>query len=243
MSQLLSGASRNVNEGVRLINAGRRNEGIVLFNDALDKIRGVRLVFPMNHEARLLQMQIEQHTDPAAFNRDFRERLNAAVQQVKNRNAEAYADLLSYAAINPNFPGMRAIITQAEIDMGFRPPPPNPADLAQSAELTRAAQANINNGSQVLLMVAEVQLTDAIKLDANNIQAQTLMDRLRILLRGSGSIVLPSNVQVQYNNALQEFLQGNILTAHAIVEQLLQTPANRNSTQIMDLRRRIDLRL
>ena len=239
MSQLISTASRSYNEGVSLINAGRRQEGILRFNEALDKTREVRLMFPMNHNARMLELRIEQQTDMAAFNAHFQQRLNQAVGGARARSIESFADLQDLAAINPQFPGIQAILTQAEIDMGFRPPPPNPADIARSADLTRTAEAHVDSRDPLRFGVAEAQLEEAIRLNPNNTLAQSLMDQLH-MIAGTGTFVLPSHAQTQYNIALQEFLRGNYLTANAIVQQLLQDPASQRSTLILDLRRRID---
>ncbi|MCL2373954.1 MAG: hypothetical protein FWC65_01765, partial [Treponema sp.] len=238
MSQLLSTANRSYAEGVSHINAGRRSRGVELFNDALDKTREVRLIFPMNHSARILELRIEQQIDITAFNANFQQRLNQAVAGARVGDPEAFVDLQDLAEINPQFPGIQGMLVQAEIAMGFRPPPPNPADLARSAELTRTAAPHVDSGDPVLLSVAETQLGEAIALDPNNTQAQILMDRLHILL-GIGTPVLSSHDQAQYNIALQEFLRGNHLTANAIVQQLLLNPENQRSPIVMELQRRI----
>ena len=240
MSQLLSTASRSYNEGVSLMDAGQRQAGLARFNEALDKTREVRLMFPMNHDARMLELRIEQHTDTAAFNARFQSRLNAAVAGVGARELESFADLQDLAEINPHFPGIQAMLTQAEISMGFRPAPPNPANIARSAELTGTAEAHIISRDPVLLGVAETQLEEAIRLNPNNTHAQNLMDQLNVLLTGTGTFVLSSHAQTQYNIALQEFLRGNHLMANAIVQQLLQDPESQRSTLVQDLRRRID---
>ena len=240
VSQLLSNANRTYNEGVSLINAGRRQEGLARFNRALEKTREVRIMFPMNHSARMLELRIEQRTDTEAFNASFQQRINQAVAGSRARNVESFADLQDLAAINPQFPGIRSILAQAEIDMGFRMPPPDPADIARSTDLTRTAEVHVTNRDPVFFAVAQAQLEEAIRLNTNNIQAQTLMDQLHILMTGTGTFVLSSQAQAQYNIALQEFLRGNYLSANAIVQQLLQDPESRRSTLIQDLRRRID---
>ena len=83
MSQLLSDARLNYDEGVRLINASRRQEGLARFNDARNMTQKVELIFPLNREARLLDLRIEMYTDQNAFNASFRQRLNDAVAGTK----------------------------------------------------------------------------------------------------------------------------------------------------------------
>ena len=240
MSQLLSDANRGYNEGLQLLTSGQRSDGLAKFSESLAKTREVRLIFPMNHDARMLELRIEQQTDTNAFSAAFRQRISEAVAGTKQKNAESYAELQDLAEINPKYPGMQAILVQAEIDMGLRPPPPDPKDLARSAELTKNAQANINTRDVVRYQVAMTQLEEAVRLDHNNTQAQNLMDQLQILISGTGRFVMDSYTQERYNAAQQAYLQGNYLSANAIVLQLLQKPDNQRSTQLQDLKRRID---
>jgi hypothetical protein len=240
MSQLLSSATGGYHEGVRLLNAGQRAQGIEKFNESLEQTREVRLMFPMNHSARMLELRIEQQTDMPAFNAAFQQRLNEAVAGTRERDIESFATLQDLAEINPQFPGIQNMLFQAEIAMGFRPPPPNPANLARSAELAGTAAAHINSRDPIRMGVAEAQLEEALSLNPDNIQAQALLDELSVLLTGTGTFVLSSHAQTQYNAALQEFLRGNHLTANAIVQQLLQDPESQRSRLVQDLRRRID---
>jgi tetratricopeptide (TPR) repeat protein len=53
MSQLLSDAKRYFEEGSRMLNSGRRQAGIARFSEALQKTREIRIMFPMNQEARI----------------------------------------------------------------------------------------------------------------------------------------------------------------------------------------------
>ena len=240
MSQLLSDAGRSYNDGIKLLSGGNPGDGRVKFAEALTKTKEVRLMFPMNRDARLLELKIEQQTDPAVFNASFRQRINDAVAGTKLKNTESFAELQDLAAINPQYPGIQTLLAQAEIDMGLRPPPPDPKALAQSTELTQSAQANINTRDTTRYQVALTQLTEAIRLNPNNTQAQALIDDLQIRMTGSGSIVMDSYTQSQYEAAQQAYLRGNYVTANAIVVRLLQDPKNQKSIQIQELKRRIE---
>ncbi|MDR1566820.1 MAG: hypothetical protein LBS48_06020 [Treponema sp.] len=240
MSQLLSDARRNYDEGVRLLNAGQRPQGLNRFNEALQLAQEVRLMFPMNHDARMLELRIEQQTDSAAFNAAFRQRLNEAVAGTRQKSVESFAELQDLAEINPRYSGIGAILTQAEIDMGYRPPPPDPRDLSRSAELARQAQVIVGARDSTQYEVARTQLDEALRLNPNNTQAQTLLDRVQILMTGTGTIVLSSRAQDLYTVAVQMYQQGNYLSANAIVQQLLQDPGNQKSTLILELKRRLD---
>ena len=242
MSQLLSDARLNYDEGVRLLNSGRRTEGLVRFNDAMEKTREVRLMFPLNHDARMLELRIEQQTDIGVFNASFQRRLNEAISGTRPnvRSMQSFAELQDLAEINPRFPGIAAILNQAEIDMGFRPPPPNPRDLARSAELTRSAEANYNSRDTTRYSLARTELEEAIRLNPNNSQAQRLLDQVMISTTGIGTIAIPRDVQDQYDVAFRMHTQGNYLQADAILQRLLQVQSNQKYTIIHELKRRND---
>jgi hypothetical protein len=239
MSQLLSEAKKNYDEGVRFFNASRRQEGLARFTAAREKTREVKLLFPINEDAGLLDLRMDQVTDPRAFDASFRQRLDNAVAGTERKSTEAYADLQNLAAINPRYPGMRAILDRAEIAMGIRPPPPDPRDLAQSEQLTAQALVIINDNLRTQFEVARTQLTQAIRLDPNNSRAQEAMDRVQTMIGGGDTIVLSSAVEAEYQRAVRELQQGNTINAMVIVQQLLQDSRNRTG-RILDLQRRIE---
>jgi hypothetical protein len=240
MSQLLSDAVTFYEEGVRLINSKRRQEGLVKFSEARKKTQEVRLMFPINQEASLLELRIDQLTDPAAFETLFRRRFTEAVAGTRRGSVEAFADLRNLAEINPRFPGIREAVEQAEINMGYRPAPPDARALARSAELTASARAIINGNVRSQFPIALEQLNEALVLNPNNDQAMTEKDRVQTLLGGGGSVVLSNTAERQYQQAVQELRQGNTLVAMGIVQQLLRDPRNRNSTRLLELQRRIE---
>jgi tetratricopeptide (TPR) repeat protein len=239
MSQLLSAAMKNYGEGVNLIEAGRRPQGLTRLADSRYMIQRVKLMFPVNQEAGLLELRIDQVTDPAAFNASFQRRLNDAIAGTRQKSLESFADLQNLAELNPRYPGIQNALVQAEIDMGRRPAPPNPVTLARSNELTTAARRIVENNARLQFEVALRQLNEALTLNPNNTQAMSLKDRVQTEMGGSGNIVLSSAAEGEYQRAVRELQQGNTLVALAIVEQLLQDSRNRNSTRILELERRI----
>jgi tetratricopeptide (TPR) repeat protein len=146
--------------------------------------------------------------------------------------------LQNLAEINPGYPGMAAAVTRAEIDMGYRQPPPDPRDLARSRELTATARGIVEGNITVQFDVALAQLNQAIQLDPNNAQATSLKDQLQTRM-GGGSGSLDTASEAEYQRAVQEYQQGRLLVALSIVQQLLQNPRNRNSVRILELERRI----
>jgi hypothetical protein len=240
MSQLLSEAKTNYDEGVRLLNMNRRAEGLAKFTEARQKTRDVRLMFPVNKEAGMLELRMDQVTDREVFSRTFEQRFREAVAGTRPnaRSVEAFADLQNLAEINPGYPGIAAALAQAEIDMGYRPPPPDPRDLARSRELAAAARGIVEGNITIQFDVALAQLNQAIQLDPNNSQATVLKDQLQTRM-GGGSGSLDTASEAEYQRAVQEYQQGRLLVALSIVQQLLQNSRNRNSVRILELERRI----
>jgi tetratricopeptide (TPR) repeat protein len=239
MGQLLNDAYRNYEEGAALISANRRSEGMARFNAARQKTQGVKLIFPVNHEAGMLELRMDQVADPEAFNASFQRRLSEAIAGTKRQSSESFADLQNLAELNPGFPGISGALWQAEIDMGYRTVPPDPQTLRRSDELTRAARAIVESNAWQQFEAALRQLNEALSLNPNNDQAMALKDRVQARL-GTGNAVLSSAAEGEYQRAVRELQQGNTLMAMSIVEQLLQNPQHRNSTRILELRRRIE---
>ncbi|MDR1287351.1 MAG: hypothetical protein LBK08_07060 [Treponema sp.] len=239
MSQLLSEARKNYEEGVRYFNSGRRSDGTVKFTEARQKTREVKIMFPLNEDAGLLELRMDQMVDPRAFEQSFEQRMRDAIAGTRRKSMEAFADLQNLAKINPRYPGMGGIITQAEIDMGWRLPPPNPADLARSAELTADARRVIEGNLSGQYEASLVWLDQALRLNPNNMEATRQKDILLTRMSGRGVVVLDRETEDEYQRAVREYQQGNYLGAFSRIERLLQNPRNQNSTLILELHRRL----
>jgi hypothetical protein len=197
-------------------------------------------MFPVNREASLLDLRMDQVTDPAAFNASFQRRLNEAVSGAKQGSVEGFADLQNLSEINPAYPGIQDMVVQAEIAMGYRPAPPDPRALARSDELVALARGIVDRNLRSQFPVALEQLSQALTLNPSNSRAMALKDRLQTELGGGGSVVLDSASERAYQRALQSLQQGNTLVAMNIVRQLLLDAQNQNSKRILDLQRRIE---
>jgi hypothetical protein len=240
MSQLLSEAGKNYSEGLGLISENRREEGLALFSEARRKTREVRLMFPLNQEASLLELRMDQVADSAAFNASFRRRLDEAVSGSQRGSVESFAELQNLSQINPDYPGIRGMVAQAEIDMGYRPAPPDPRSLARSGELAATARGIVDRNLRSQFPVALELLNQALALNPVNSQAMSLKDRVQTELGGVGLVVLSSAAEQEYQRAVQALQQGNALVAMAIVRQLLLDSRNQNSRRILDLQKRIE---
>jgi hypothetical protein len=239
MSQLLSSAELEYAEGMALLNSNR-TRALAYFADVRQKAQEVKLLFPLNQEANLLQLRIDQVVDPAAFNASFQERLNTAMTGIRETDVQAFADLQDLAMINPNYRGISQIVYQAEIDMGIRPPPPNEAAIARSRDLTRSAQNLIAGGVRSNLEVAQQQLTEALRVNPDNATALAELDRVERLMGRHAASELEAAVDGDYQDALRELLAGNKLIAYSIVRRVLSRPEYRNSGRFQELLQRIE---
>lgn len=243
MSQLLSAANKYYEEGRSLLNQNKRSQALEKFAEAKEMIQDVRIVFPINQQASLLDLRIDQLIDPDAFTVEFRRRFEQAQQNLQTQPQEAYSDLQDLAEINPRYPGIQAAIERAEIQLGLRLPPPDPAALRRSNELVRSASRIVDENIRAQFPAALEQLNEALRLNPNNEQAGLLKDKIQTDVGGQASVVLSSAAEREYQRAVQEYQQGNTIVALSIVEQLLQDPRNRNSNRILELQRRIQSRL
>jgi hypothetical protein len=237
ISQLLSSARRNYDEGVRLLNNNRREDGLQMFAAAKQKTQEVRLLFPVNQDAGFLELQIEQMSDPAVFNQNFARRFQSALTGIRQGSFESYVDLQNLARLNPRYPGISAALAQAEIDLGIRPAPPDPLRLSRSNELAAAAQrmfsANIRSQYPIVLE----NVNEALRLNPNNTLAMQIKDRVQVAMGSASSG--DSRTEQEYLRAVRELQNGNNLLALSIVQRLLQNPENRDSARLNELLRRI----
>jgi tetratricopeptide (TPR) repeat protein len=238
MSQLLSDALGQYEEGLTLFRRGRRDRGLRSFSEARKKLRQVKLIFPIHEAAGLLELRIDQAANPAAFNHAFRRRLAEAITGTREGSPRAFRDLQNLAALNPRYPGLGAVLDQAEIDMGYRPLPPDPRTLARSEELTGSARRVLQDHNRGQYPAALEQLNHALSLNPGNAQALVLKDRLQIALGGPG--ILEGAAEGDYQQAVRALHQGNPLIALAILESLLRNPRYQHSARLEDLRRRIE---
>ncbi|NLM01681.1 MAG: hypothetical protein GX220_09560 [Treponema sp.] len=244
MSQLLNIANQNYDEGKKLIKQNNMTKAKIILNDAKEKINQVKLVYPINQEASLLSLRIDQLIDPISFNTTFAQKVQIAKNDINkpDKRQNAYTDLLDLYEINPKYPGLKNDIYNAEIKLGIRVPPPNIDDLNKAKKLTSEALALINktNRTEIELNTAMAKVNEALRLNPDDKNAMQTKDRLSSLIGGTLSVVLSAADEETYNLAIQELSRGNTIQASALVAQLLQKKQNQNSSKILDLKRKVD---
>jgi thioredoxin-like negative regulator of GroEL len=236
VSQLLSDAKKNYNDGVTLFKASKREEGMMKFATAKEKTQEIKLMFPVNQEAGILELRIDQVIDPSTFEEAFRQRFVTAVAGTKRGSRESYLELENLAEINPRFSGMQAALTEAKYDIGLLPRPLDSSVAREAESLAVRAQRlfSARNFDEALRTASE-----ALRLDPNNAQAMRLIDRARLSMGSANSVLADPAAEQEYYLAVREFQEGRNILALARVERLLQNPANRNNTRFNALRRRI----
>jgi len=243
MSQLLSLANKYYEDGQKQLKAGQRTEALKSFDLAKEKINQVKVVFPLNQDASVLALRIDQIVDPATFRLSFDTKYNEAKSALKTNPRDAYSQLQDLSAINPNYPGLKQLMYDTEITLGLRMPPPDPAKTRRAASLIAAARRIVESGDTGRFSYALDQLNEAIDLNPNSEDASALRDRILTYQGGNTQIVLSSYAEEQYRQAVQLFQDGNYLQANAIVQRLLTDPKNKRSQKILDLSKKILARL
>nr|MCR5606455.1 hypothetical protein [Treponema sp.] len=244
MSQILNMANKYFEQGKKELNAGKKKAAMESFDNARKKIHELQIVYPLNQEASLLSLKINQITDPEAFAELFKLKVESAKQNYKNpdnRN-QSYTDLLDLYAINPKYPGLKQLIYDVEIEIGIRRKPVDTSSKRKAEELAAKAKKLIesskNNESQ--LKTALNLLNESISLNPESSDTENLVDYVQSKVGGNASVVLSSADEASYNKAIQEYQRGNYIAAKTLVEQLLQKKSNNNSTKILELKKRVD---
>lgn len=239
MSQLLSLAKKYFEEGASLLAKGDKPGALLQFRLANQKINEVKVVFPLNQEARVLELKVEQLNDPDQYNQKFARMFAEARLKVQSGSADlatAYSDLKDLEAINPRYPGLRALIEQAEIKLGFRLPPPDPQAIRDSRTLTAAAQAIFDSRAVSRFAEARTQLDRALVLDPNNEAAARLKDKIATYIGGDAVVVLPSGGEALYNDAVNDFTRRDYINARIKLNRLLANyPQAAKVQKVLDL--------
>ena len=163
---------------------------------------------------------------------------------MKTPTNEVYAQLVDLSKIDPSYPGLKDSIYQAEIALGLRMAPPDPAKQRRANDPHRGCSGHRGLGRHGPLL-------NSIEPDQRGHPARPEQRQGPSPSRtasspfqgGTAQIVLSSYAEEQYRQAVQEFQGGNLLQANAIVQRLLQDPKNAKSQKIIDLSKKIQARL
>ena len=242
MSQLYNLALEDFNTGKQLVEQGRVREAQEVLDRAESRLLKILFPFPFNAKARVLTLRILQIRDADAFSERITSLYNEALRRRAESPQEAYASLKDIEQILPNYPGLQTAISNLEVTLGFRIPPPDPAKIARSRELYLEAQSIWNRQQRFLFEDALDNLNEAISLDPDNRSAVILKDQLLRAMGGGVTIVLSPEDQRLLQQAQQLYVERKWFDALLIVEELLRKPANQTNTEILELEKRLRAR-
>lgn len=183
MSQLYNLAKEDYNEGIRLKREGKMAEARRMFSQANAKLIPILAQFPHNKDARLLDLYIRKETGED-FDQTFKEQMDKArnkLRGTKEEKLDGYYDLKDLEAIDPNYRGLKALITEFEYALIIKIPPPTAAERKESKELTAQAKPYIVNRQFEYFPLAKKLLTEALRLDPDNKEAKELFDDMGVL--------------------------------------------------------------
>ena len=244
MSQLLNIANQYYNEGKALLAKKQTVEAEISLQTALQKLREVQTVYPLNQEASLLTLRINKLIDEEAFNEYFTRKVENAKNDYKDKAKQqtVYTELLDLYEINPSYPGLKDFIYNVEIALGIRVKPPDTTALKKSTQLTAQAQKvyDADSRNEISLNSALQLVNQALEANPDNTEAQILKDRISTSLGGTGTAVLPANAEKLYQQAVQELQKGNTLQAYVIVSQLMENKTYSKASKIIDLMKKVE---
>ncbi len=239
MSQILSISHQYYSQGASLMAEGKKDEAEKILNQAKEKLRTLQLVYPMNQDASLLNLRIDNLIDPDNFKKTFAKKVEDSKKN-KNRQ-EAYANLTDLRQINPSYPGLDDLILKLEYETGIRAKPIQNTAKTQAKNLVAQARKIYNGakGKDSELDKAIALLDKAIALNPQESSASSLKDTIQIERGARASGILSAADESIYLVAIQELSRNNVVNANAMVEQLMQKGNNKQVKKLQDLNRRI----
>ncbi|MDY5918282.1 MAG: hypothetical protein SPJ55_07740 [Treponema sp.] len=246
MSQLLNLAYAYFEEGSELIKKGKRNEGITKLDIAVENIQKLQLVYPLNQEAAILTLRINQLKDSKKFEREFSQKINAAklMCETPKTRKEGYANLLDYYEIQPDYKGLKELIYKVEIDIGIRQKKADNSGVKKANQLLSEAKKIYSSAKddEEKLKQALAKVDESLSLVMDNEEAVKLKDEITTKIGGTVITVLSTEDERLYQLAVQRLQSNNVIEANLILEKILQKKGNASLQKIKDLKNKIDAR-
>lgn len=246
MSQLLNLAYAYFEEGSELIKKGKRNEGITKLNIAVENVQKLQLVYPLNQEAAILTLRINQLKDSKKFEREFSQKINAAKLMCENPKTrkEGYANLLDYYEIQPDYKGLKELIYKVEIDIGIRQKKADNSGVKKANQLLSEAKKIYSSAKddEEKLKQALAKVDESLSLVMDNEEAVKLKDEITTKIGGTVITVLSTEDERLYQLAVQRLQSNNVIEANLILEKILQKKGNASLQKIKDLKNKINAR-
>lgn len=244
LSYSLDMAKQSYERGARLKKQGEGAKAEEAFNLALTNVRNVQNVYPLNKEARLIALKIQQERDPEGFSRQFESQYNAARLNV-NKN-ERLADLEDLYAINPNYPGLSQEIYNLKDSLGMFPKKEVKKEVKRSAD-SKIAEARAAfraaGDDEAKLNRALALANEAIAIDGTSRAAKELKLDIQLKIGATSTAILSQNDEKMYAEAARLFNQRRFADANQLIATLMTRAAAKKSRKVVDLYNRIQKRL
>lgn len=244
LSYSLDMAKQSFEKGVQLKNGGDAESANQAFNLALTNIRNVQNVYPLNKEARLITLKIQQELDPEGFPRQFENQYNAA--RLNSNKNERLADLEDLYSINPKYPGLAQEIYEIKDSLGMFPKKEIKKEVKKSAdskiaEAKKAFKAAGDDESKLSRALALAN--EAIAIDGTSKSAKELKLQIQLKIGATSTAILSQNDEKMYAEAARLFNQRRFADAKEVMDNLLKGSAAKKSRKVIDLNNRLLKRL
>lgn len=245
MLQNLSLARQGYNRATELIKQGKNEEALKQLAESKEKVLAVKNYFPRNQQASLLNLRIEQIADKNTFNETFPLRVEKCVSDLKVSGApamQAYSDLLDLYEINPSYPNLKKIITNAEYDLGLKMRPADSAKIKKASELAALAKQSLDKAGrdEVLLEHARNLASQAHQLNPADSEAVIVLDEIARRKGEQSAVTLSAEDEDLYSKALKDYRNANYADALEKINRLLKTQGNERSAKIIRLKENVE---
>ncbi|MBO6177494.1 MAG: hypothetical protein J6O39_08145 [Treponema sp.] len=246
--QNLADAQMNFKKGEILFKEGKKNEAVPYLETAEEKIQLVKNFYPRNKDAGLLRLKIDQLTDKESFDATFPEKIERLKAEIKSSDIssqQAYSDLLDMYEINPAYPGLKKIITEAEYTLGYRQRPANNSQIKKASELSQQAQKALNEAGrdEILLEHARSLANQALAINSDDNTAIKVLDEIARRRGEKPAVILSAADEDLYQKALKDYRDGNLADAKIKLNRLLENKNNSLSAKIIRLKENVERKL
>lgn len=242
-SQALAAATRSFEEGSAYLAKRDRTAAVNSFSLARQHILDVKAVFPSSPEAEILELKIDQATDAPLFAKKCQQLFTSAKSRIEANHdlPAAYNDLKILQSVQPQFHGLKTLMEQTEIMIGFKPTPPDSNAKADAKNLVQSAQRIFDRGDMAQLVNIYEVLEKAMLLDPGLESVGVLKDKVALRLGGDAAMVLPSVAEAFYKEATRYFEKGDFVKARDRLANVMATfPEGKSLKKVADLDVRLD---
>ena len=235
-------------QGRRLGAASR--DGREALAGAKSTVDTILKTFPFYFKAAKLDLQITQLRDPRAFAEQVADLLARASADVRANNRDsANRNLNLVLEFQPgNTQARRMLDDLVRVHVApvaaAKPDQPDPAarDIAASRALRARARPPLDEVARAQLEAMKDRLAKVGE-ETGSKAAAAERDNILLLLGETRRTFRSTAVESRFREAENQYVSGNYLQAQAIVETLLQEAGNRNDADILELRRKIGLKI